>query len=222
MAEDPSVDRLAESNTDIPGDMVRSALAHVLASRPFATAPSLSRFLGYIVDHTIGGKSDALKEYAIGVDVFDRGESFDPKTDTIVRVQARRLRSKLEEYYRTEGRNAAVVIELAKGGYVPRFRSHRPDGPRIAVFPAPYEPRPALAAIDALATGMRARSRVLLVASAAALGVLGVLAALRLRSPVVRPVTSPTEYVALTDFTDSATAPALSADGKMVTFIRGG
>jgi Tol biopolymer transport system component len=222
MAEDPSVERLAESNTRIPGDMVRSALAHVLASRSFASAPSLSRFLGYIVDNTIDGKSDALKEYAIGVDVFDRGESFDPKTDTIVRVQARRLRSKLEEYYRTEGRNAAVVIELAKGGYVPRFRSHRPDGPRIAVFPSPYEPRPAVVTVDAPATGMRARTRVLLVA-AAAIGVLSLLAALRLRSSVVvRPVTSPAEYVALTDFTDSATAPALSPDGKMVTFIRGG
>src|SRR5215471_3735817 len=175
MAEDPSVERLGESSTHIPGEMVRAALAHVLASRSFASAPSLSRFLGYIVDNTIDGKSDALKEYAIGVDVFDRGESFDPKTDTIVRVQARRLRSKLEEYYRTEGRNAAVVIELAKGGYVPRFRSHRPDGPRIAVFPAPYEPRPAGAAVDAPATGMRARTRVLLVAAAAAIGVLSLL-----------------------------------------------
>jgi len=54
--------------------------------------------LSHIVAATLEGKGGELKEYALGVDVFDRGDSFDPKTDTIVRVQARRLRSKLEAY----------------------------------------------------------------------------------------------------------------------------
>lgn len=216
-------DALERSGSDagLPADIVRAALTHVLASRCFASAPSLSRFLSYIVDNTLNGKSDALKEYAIGVDVFDRGESFDPKTDTIVRVQARRLRSKLEEYYQTEGRSDAVVIELAKGGYVPRFRSHRADTPRVAVFPGAWEPRPATIAVD-IPSGNVSHFRLWLGAAAVAIAFVGVLAVLWLRSAVTRPVTSPAEYVALTEFADSATAPALSPDGKMVTFIRGG
>jgi Tol biopolymer transport system component len=211
------------SDAGLPADMVRSALTHVLASRCFANAPSLSRFLSYIVDNTLNGTSDALKEYAIGMDVFDRGASFDPKTDTIVRVQARRLRAKLDEYYQTAGRNDAVVIEVMKGHYVPRFRWQRPTGSRVAVFPAPHEPRAPASTADAGATGMSVRSRVLYGGTlVAAIAAACVLAVLRLRAPVQQPVTSPAEYVPLTEFTDSATAPALSPDGKMVTFIRGG
>src|SRR5215471_19786441 len=131
--EDASVGVTSDGDPEIPLEMVRAELRRVLASKCFANAPSLSRFLAYIVENTVNAKSDALKEYAIGVDVFDRGDSFDPKTDTIVRVQARRLRAKLEEYYRSEGRNDAVAIELAKGRYVPRFRPHRSETARIAV-----------------------------------------------------------------------------------------
>ena len=151
--QDASVERCSQSDAHIPADVVRPALERVLASRGFANAPGLRRLLGYLVDNTLDGKSDPLKEYAIGVDVFDRGASFDPKTDTIVRVQARRLRAKLDEYYRTEGRNDAVVIEVAKGRYVPRFRSQRPAGSRIAVFPALHDPRPPASTVEATATG---------------------------------------------------------------------
>ena len=78
---------------------VRAELTRVLGSRCFSNAPSLSRFLTHIVDRTLEGKAGELKEYSLGVDVFGRGEQFDAKLDTIVRVQARRLRQKLEEYY---------------------------------------------------------------------------------------------------------------------------
>ena len=67
------------------------------------------------------GRRDELKEYALGVDVFNRGADFDPRTDTIVRVQARRLRAKLQQYDETEGRADPLVIALPRGGYVPEF-----------------------------------------------------------------------------------------------------
>jgi predicted ATPase len=102
-------------------DSVRVHLARLLRSDAFANAPSLRRLLSYVVDRSLEGQGDAVKEYAIGVDVFDRGEAFDPQTDTIVRVQARRLRSKLEEYYQGEGACDAVLIAIPKGGYLPRF-----------------------------------------------------------------------------------------------------
>jgi hypothetical protein len=95
-------------------EAVRAQLVRMTRSRTFANAPVLRRFLEHIVDATLQEKTDELKEYALGVDVFGRGESFEPRVDTIVRVQARRLRSKLEEYYDTDGRNDPVLIELPR------------------------------------------------------------------------------------------------------------
>jgi predicted ATPase len=81
----------------------------------------LSRLLDYLVEHSLEGSADQLKEYSLGVEVFDRGESFDPRIDTIVRVQARRLRRKLKEYYDAEGQVDPIVIQLPKGHYVVTF-----------------------------------------------------------------------------------------------------
>jgi TolB-like protein len=106
---------------EIPAGAVRDELSRVLQSRAFSGAPSLSRLLTHVVERTLDGKGDDLKEYSLGVDVFDRGDSFDPKVDTIVRVQARRLRAKLHEYYQSEGREDPIAIVLAKGRYAPEF-----------------------------------------------------------------------------------------------------
>src|SRR6185369_356535 len=80
---------------------------------------------------------DQLKEYVIGVQVFDKDSSFDPRADPIVRVQARRLRSRLVRYYREVGGTDPIVIELPKGGYAPVFRNREaPGGGRRATGPA--------------------------------------------------------------------------------------
>jgi predicted ATPase len=92
-------------------------LARILRSPIFASAPSLNRFLTYLVEQTLQANPKPLNEYSLGIDVFNRGETFDPATDTIVRVQARRLRSKLEKYYASEGQVDPIVIELPKGQY---------------------------------------------------------------------------------------------------------
>ncbi len=67
----------------------------------------------------MAGRGAALKEYVIGVQVFRKEDSFDARTDPIVRVQARRLRAKLVRYFREEGRADPTLIELPKGGYTP-------------------------------------------------------------------------------------------------------
>lgn len=102
-------------------EAVRAALARLLGSRTFANAPVLRRFLQHVVERRVQERDNELKEYTLGVEAFDRGASFDPRIDTIVRVQARRLRAKLQEYYDREGRVDPVQIVLAKGGYVPAF-----------------------------------------------------------------------------------------------------
>ncbi len=83
----------------------------------------MGRFLRLAVERTLEGKADELKEYLVGVEVFDRKPSYDPRVDPIVRVEARRLRSKLKAYYESDGRADAVVIELVKGSYAPQIRA---------------------------------------------------------------------------------------------------
>jgi len=101
---------------------VRNQLAKILASESFSRSDRSSRFLRFIVEHVLDGKTEPLKEYVIGVEVFDKEESFDPRVDAIVRVEAGRLRTRIKEYYGEEGRSHPVRIELAKRGYVPVFR----------------------------------------------------------------------------------------------------
>jgi predicted ATPase len=114
------------SERPLPPEPIRAQLARILRSQTFSNAPSLTRFLRHVVEHTLEGKAEELKEYSLGVEVFDRGESFDVRTDTIVRVQARRLRRKLKKYYDAEGQTDPVVIELPKGHYVVTFRTAAP------------------------------------------------------------------------------------------------
>jgi serine/threonine-protein kinase len=101
---------------------IRAELAKILQSQRFARAPTLARLLKYLVEQTIETGGTQLKEYAVGVDVFGRGPLFDPTSDTIVRVHARRLRSRLREYYATEGGPDPVRIEVPRGGYLVQCR----------------------------------------------------------------------------------------------------
>jgi len=106
----------------IPGKSIQAQLEKILSSPVFLTAESLSRFLRYIVEQSVLGQGGSLKESVLGIEVFGRGKSFDPRLDPIVRVDARRLRAKLTEYYLEEGQGDAVIIEVKKGSYVPVFR----------------------------------------------------------------------------------------------------
>src|SRR5262249_22445987 len=109
---------------------VRSYCAKILAGTTFADAPRLSRLLRYLVDCTLDGRQDSLKEYVIGVDVFERPPDFDPKLDSIVRVQVGRLRMKLGEYYESEGREDRLRIEIPKRSYAAVFQE--PSVPQAA------------------------------------------------------------------------------------------
>jgi TolB-like protein len=104
-------------------DAVRAQLERILSSRVLASSDQLKRLLRLSVERTIEGRSDLLKEYNLGQEVFQRPPDYDPKVDPIVRVQARRLRSKLEEYYVNEGAQDRLVIHIPKGAYIPEFRS---------------------------------------------------------------------------------------------------
>src|SRR5580693_4152340 len=110
-------------------EAVRKQLERVLASPGFARNERLSRFLRVVVERHLEGRDCDLKESVIGVEVFGRKPGFDPKQDSTVRSEATRLRARLAEYYDGEGKSDTLVIELPKGGYVPRFRCSEPQGP---------------------------------------------------------------------------------------------
>ncbi len=111
-------------------DQIRAEADRILASGSFQRSERLSGFLRFVVDSALQGRHEQLKEYVLGVEVYQKGADFDPRLDSTVRVEAARLRSKLREYYDTEGRKDAVRIELPKGRYVPVFRcAEQPASP---------------------------------------------------------------------------------------------
>ena len=124
---------VAAAVTRDPDKPVRQQLERLLASATFKQVDRLKRFLSFIVLESIGGRSTELKEYVIGVQVFGKEPSFDPRTDPIVRVQARRLRAKLVRYYQEEGASDEVIIELPKGGYAPVFKRRETSVGRQAI-----------------------------------------------------------------------------------------
>ena len=105
--------------------MVRRQLARILASRHFARTTRLARLLRFVVEWALDGRADELKEYPIAIGVFDKPESFDPRLDAIVRVQARSLRARLAAYYESDGAADDLVIRCHAGTYAPSFDLRR-------------------------------------------------------------------------------------------------
>ncbi|MEP7364452.1 MAG: hypothetical protein ABI972_14450 [Acidobacteriota bacterium] len=96
-------------------------MERVLGSEAFGRAERQARFLRYVVDKTLAGQKEDLKEFTIALEVFDRDASYDPKQDSTVRVEASKLRARLERYYEGAGDEDGIRIEMPKGGYVARF-----------------------------------------------------------------------------------------------------
>ena len=121
----PSGDRQAGDPAP-PERAVRAQLDRIVGSADFAQSERIKSFLRFVVEETLAQRGERLKEYTIATEVFGRDESFDPQTNTVVRVEAGRLRRRIERYYLTEGREDEVRIDLPKGSYVPLFRAVRP------------------------------------------------------------------------------------------------
>lgn len=191
-------------------DQVRGQLDRVLASETFAGSARLSRFLRYVVERTLAGEGDRLKEYAVGVDVFDRDDGYDPRLDSLVRVEAGRLRTKLSEYYGAAGAADPVIIRMPRGSYAPVFDE------RESVPPAVPEAAAATAAAARPSRVLFHRRRVVASVVAAAI-VLGGIAAWRLaplgrsRGPA-RPV-----VIAVLPFAHYSTSAADEALAARVT-----
>jgi tetratricopeptide (TPR) repeat protein len=116
-------------------DAIEVTLAKVLSSAAFRGRPNLRRLLTHLVQRSLAGNADSLKEYTLGVEVFGRGIRFDPQCDSIVRVEVFNLRRALRAYYRSEGATDPITITMPKGGYRATFLFN--EGPPAAILDDP-------------------------------------------------------------------------------------
>lgn len=134
------MDLLSVSEAGIPpADQCQQQVQRVLKSSVFRNASTLQQLLQFLTARVLAGDSEAIKEYTIGVEAFGRQQDFDPKTDTIVRVQIHRLRQKLAEYYDADGSRDPIFIDLPKGHYLPKFEfaNRRTKGSGLDATPEP-------------------------------------------------------------------------------------
>jgi TolB-like protein len=156
---------------------IRQQIEKILLSHRFKETTRSRRFLEFIVQEALAGNSADLKENVVGVSVFDRSADYDPRLDSIVRVEAGRLRIKLNDYYEQEGRDDQLIIVLPKGSYAPEF-SWRVQ--------AQSDPVPTAAQPDSMIARKFSIRRALLAIGAAVVVVSVGIAVLKLATPQVR------------------------------------
>ncbi len=107
---------------ELTPEAIQTEVERILASEKFARSKRLRTLLRFTVSQTLQGNADMLKEYVIGTEVLKKPDSYDPRSDSLVRVLASRLRVKLKEYYSDGGSEDPLVIDFPKGKYVPKFQ----------------------------------------------------------------------------------------------------
>lgn len=190
---------------------IRAALHRVLQSPEFRASRRSQDFLRYVVERTLDGQAESLKERTIGIDVFGRSAEYDPSNDATVRVKAGEVRKRLGLYYATEGQQEEIRIDLPAGTYVPEFV-------RVDV-PAPaQQPKPADSASDVVSKARRRPSLALLLSAVAVIVIIvGIVAWIKLRTPatVVDQFWSPVLRGSAPVLLSAAYVPVYGVDPKM-------
>ena len=194
------------ARSDLPDAAIRAQLERILASAVFSRSPQLRRFLSFVVEQSLAGQGHTLKESVLAHELYGKGTDFDGGTDPVVRVDARRLRDKLREFY--EGRSDPIVISLPKGSYVPVFEENSVsrNTARSVVLTELQGKRP-------VTDLTRVRVRVGALALVAAI-VTAVIAWRTLRGPA----DTPAQLLPLVSYPGHEGPPALSPDGNLVAF----
>jgi Tol biopolymer transport system component len=206
-----TTDARAQARSDLPDAAIRAQLERILASAVFSRSPQLRRFLSFIVEQSLAGQGHTLKESVLAHELYGKGTDFDGGTDPVVRVDARRLRDRLREFY--EGRSDPVVISLPKGGYVPAFEAKSLTPARTVPAVVPVEPQPTL----------RARNfRHAKLAVGALAVITAVISAGLAWRAFLKPASAPARLFPLASYPGEEGPPALSPDGNLVAFAWSG
>jgi hypothetical protein len=138
--------------TDAERQEIREQLDRLLSSRLFCQSKRYPMFLQYVVEQTLQGKAENLKERTLGIEVFHRDAAYDTNADPVVRVAAGEIRKRLAQYYYEDGHENEIRIEIGSGSYVPAFRLP------ARVAPAVSETEPTVLAATAPVLLQRPRS----------------------------------------------------------------
>jgi hypothetical protein len=114
----------------------RAQVERILQSKIFRSSEVLRHLFAYLAEKSLDGGAENLKEYTIGLDALGKPESFDPRQESVVRMHTARLRQKLGEYYRSEGVDDPVIVDLPKGGFKVTFESRPPVEEPVTAVPA--------------------------------------------------------------------------------------
>src|SRR5215470_1173715 len=109
---------------EVEADAIRQQIGRLVQSKTFQNSEVHRRLLQYLADRTLSGDADRLKEYTVGLEAFGKPPSYDPKHDSIVRLQMGRLRQKLAVYYQTEANGDPVLVTIPKGAFKLAFESN--------------------------------------------------------------------------------------------------
>src|SRR3954462_10048727 len=115
-------------------------IQRIVSSKAFKTSEVHRNLLNYLAGKSLSGEAQNLKEYTVGLDVFGKPPSYDPRQESVVRMHVGRLRQKLAEYYRTDGVADPIIVDLPKGGFALTFEA-RPV-PEPVDMPLPASPIP--------------------------------------------------------------------------------
>ncbi len=131
--EGTSVATVAPNGTEA----ARNQVDRILASNTFHASDVLRRLLRFLADKTFAGTADDLKEYSVGLDALGKPPTYDPRQDAAVRLHASRLRQKLDDYYRNEGKSDSLIVELPKGRFKIAWHPRGVDTPPVVAVPLP-------------------------------------------------------------------------------------
>ena len=207
---------MLDSPTELKGEIIEEQLQRILNAKLFAASRRSQDFLRYVVEGSLAGSFP--KEYAIAVDVFERGVDYDPSVDATVRVEAGRLRSRLREYYETEGKFDPVCISIPKGSYAAVFsvRELKAEAQALpatvsSVTATPLTPAPAVEAQQSRPyTTSRSRTAIVAMATVSVMVAIGITAWLRQHR---KPAVQEPRHI-----TSSGSGPGLSRDGKLLAY----
>src|ERR1044072_4499789 len=128
-----SVNTLQPNGID-PGT-ARPQVERILASKTFESSEVHRRLLHFLSEKSLSGEAERLKEYTIGLEAFGKPESYDPKQDSIVRLQVGRLRQKLAVYYQSESNGDPLLVTLPKGAFKLNFEAFAAEHQEMAPSP---------------------------------------------------------------------------------------
>src|ERR1700677_5142625 len=123
-------------------ELNQAQVQRIIQSKAFRTSEVHRNLLNYLAEKSLSGTADSLKEYTVGLDVFAKPASYDPRQESVVRMHVARLRQKLSEYYRSEGLDDPIIVDVPKGGFRVTFETREIGRERIAAAALEETPRP--------------------------------------------------------------------------------